>query len=423
MNKNKKTLPFFHRNYGGFTSSQKAFFEEILNPLENKKILDPMAGQGFYLSEYCFFNNSIELGDLNPAPILLASLRNPEFIKNKDIIFDVLQNELLKISIVDQREEWEHRYVDNWLADPIIDDLQKYMHHFNMSAHKNSLANREFWDFDVITKFTFLLPILAARYFVNFHSSDNKTWLKPGGLLHYTSLKMPLFNALKDWKLYANEKYEMYHDNFVKGDIGKYHCSIIDTEQEFQDLVPTMDAIITSPPYANRLDYTRLWRPELLIASYLFNLDINYIKSQQVGSTVVKTFDHENFDYESLPPIIRDSLEKILKENNEHKDSLYYYKFFSRYALSLQKSLINMSKCVRKGGIIIIFIRDTVRKDILFPTSQLISETLLQQKYRILKEPEQKIIRSHIGLLRKNNTKPGLQGLAQREWWLSYQKD
>src|SRR5262245_35957907 len=75
--------PFYSRAYGGFTTAQEQYYLDVLGDVAGKSILDPMSGQGFSLSKISRKGAAVWLGDLNPAPLLLASLRDPRLIHQR----------------------------------------------------------------------------------------------------------------------------------------------------------------------------------------------------------------------------------------------------------------------------------------------------------------------------------------------------
>jgi hypothetical protein len=120
-----------------------------------------------------------------------------------------------------------------------------------------------------------------------------------------------------------------------------------------------------------------------------------------------------------LPAMAQDILEQIRRDPSEYSD-VYYFPFFRNYAIALQDSLQSILQKLRPGGRLIVFVRDTARKDILFPTGNFVREVLTSGALREIRA-EKSIIRGHIGYLRKGSAR-GLHGLAQLEWWLAFEK-
>jgi hypothetical protein len=183
-----------------------------------------------------------------------------------------------------------------------------------------------------------------------------------------------------------------------------------------------VDAIVVSPPYANRLDYSSMWAPESEILAALFDKPTAYLKDEQLGSTVVTRRRPSEELVQTLPKGTQLELKTIRSDESKASDS-YYYPFFANYALGLQQAIKGWAPSIRLGGRMIIFVRNTVRKDQLFRADELIRETLIESGFAEVRTSQtNQVIRSHIGLLRHRRTKTGVHGLAQLESWLSFER-
>ncbi len=415
--------PFFHRNYGGFTAQQKEFYEEVISPAAGVDILDPMGGQGYYLAELSRKKAFVRIGDINPAPLFLASLRDPEMIIHREALRDSAVAFLNKyFSKEDPRSDLMYTYEDEWMSPPIRRGIQHFASILNTKSFEKITENLAFWESDIFTKFIICLPVLAARDIITFHYSDNKTWLMPGGLIRETGIYCPLKRALEKWYAYADDIACQIQKSDGVLSWGSLKAIPMNVEKGRFGNSPRPTVIITSPPYANRMDYTRMWHPELSVISELFDIQVDFIKSNQVGSTTVRGKEFEKEDYCKLPKTIQNALEDIRKDSDSKASERYYFPFFYNYAVAIQKSLDNMAKILNDNGTIVIFFRDTVRKDILFPVNTLVRTVLEDNhKFTLLKSTKE-IIRNHVGLLRYRSSKPSLYGLAQREWWLAFKK-
>ncbi len=78
----------------------------------------------------------------------------------------------------------------------------------------------------------------------------------------------------------------------------------------------------------------------------------------------------ENKTAEPLCEIAERTLQKIKTDKSAYSDN-YYYPFFRSYAEDLTTCLKSTAGRLRDNGVMVIFVRDTVRKDILFPTDRL----------------------------------------------------
>ena len=73
------TSPFYSRNYGGLSPVQVDFLEPYVKN-RRARILDPMSGQAHFLSQLTWAGGHVYIGDINPGPLLLATLRDPRVI-------------------------------------------------------------------------------------------------------------------------------------------------------------------------------------------------------------------------------------------------------------------------------------------------------------------------------------------------------
>lgn len=277
--------PFFRRNYGGFTKKQKRFYESILPSTSGLHILDPMGGQGYFLSELSRKKQEVWLGDMNPAPLLLASFRDLDLVRERDSLRAYVGDKLRYFKSTPRAPR--PRYIDDWIAPSIRDELHEYYELFGLGEFGSLLGEGSIRYADPQTRFAACLPVLSARALICFHETDNATWFKRGGLLRGTSIYEALMHTLDRWFNYASC---VAQEVAICSDLawGSFNVSYMDVEHGVFGESPSPDVIITSPPYANRLDYTRMWAPELEVASVLFNIDIRSIKTRQIGSTVVR---------------------------------------------------------------------------------------------------------------------------------------
>lgn len=412
MAKNIGVSPFFSRAYGGYTKKQIAFYEAAIpNPL-GKRILDPMSGQAFALSSLAMKGADLTLIDVNPAPLLLAGLRDPEVIQDKCELLAWFRNVVEKV-MKKRRKKPASLRVDDWLSHEIKLDINEFARQAEIGLFPQVLTD-EFWNSkDHSTRFAVGMLVLAARRFVCYSSSDNLTWFKPGGMLRQVRLGPSLRRAADDWEEWANAL-ELTHPGRI----------VIHSQSIESNGVPgrkKFDFIVTSPPYANRLDYTRLWAPETAVICQLCSLSVDRIRRTAVGTNCVHDTEHYESSVRKLPKSVRTALHEIADDPTKYSRS-YYYPFFRNYAISLADSLRNAASYLRKNGQMIVFIRDTVRKNVLFPSGDLVKSVLTSKRVGLkLDDSVKTVIKQHIGNIRPVTT-PSVYGMAQLEWWMRFRK-
>jgi hypothetical protein len=177
---------------------------------------------------------------------------------------------------------------------------------------------------------------------------------------------------------------------------------------------------ITSPPYANRLDYTRMWGPESEVAAAMWDANVSDIQLRQIGSNVVRGTAANDQDKNHFPKEVADALAAI-KDDNDYASESYYYPFFRNYAMALMEAFRKLPLRVKSNGTIVVFVRDTVRKDALFPTGQLVERVLHEAGFRTVGK-DRRIVKRHVGL-RRSGAARGLYGVGQQEWWLAFRQN
>lgn len=408
----RERSPFFSRTYGGFTPAQKEFVKSLVPCPAKVCILDPMSGQADFLARYAWKGSRVLLGDLNAAVLCLARLRQPSLIKNGLKLADDLEFDLkrLRQSPVSRKPLFFH---PDWLADQMRADLKEYADLFNLRSLGNPFAGSAFWACGEKSALAIGIALIAARDITSYRSSDNVTWLKQGGLQRVTSLAEPFARSLVAWRRYAADAAEMITGS---GTLETRRDDISVTTSYRQG---TADLVITSPPYANRLDYARLWAPEVEVLCALLGIQSPGESSSFIGSNVIRNRVEGGISSD-LPESVQEALAAIREDRISKASESYYFPFFRNYAVDIMAAMRNTASLLRVGGRMVVFVRDTVRKDIVFPTAALIAETLekVGLKYGRV---QGHVVRKHIGLRRKREG-AGLLGLAQQEWWMIYEK-
>ena len=406
--------PFYSRAYGGYTADQQRFYLKHVGRIEGKLVLDPMAGQGFLLADLAYQGGNVWLGDINPALCLLASLRAPEMIRSRKSLALWIDRHLDKVRFTSERKAYLE-YVDEWVPKNIQLQLREYREFFGLDSSPFK-SSRAFWRLSARKRFAAALPVLAARDLACFRSSDNHTWIKPGGLQRENQIVDPIKRTLAAWLQFAER-----HANgpIASDNWGELFAQKMDATTGHFGSAPRVDAIITSPPYANRLDYTRMWGPEFQIAAAIWSESTHEVKLNQIGSNVIRGTAVDDNILECLPRAILNAL-KAIKNDDDYASESYYFPFFRNYAASLMRAIRQISPRLKSDGLMVVFVRDTVRKDIMFPTGLLVEKVMHEAGYRTVGK-ERQIVKQHVGLRRKG-AGSGLYGVGQLEWWLAFRR-
>lgn len=413
----QRQSPFYSRVYGSYSRAQEVFYRSYIGTVRGCKVLDPMGGQGYALSTLAWEGADVHIGDLSPAPLLLGFLRSPNVMRHARRLASTTRRKLVKLG---KRRSIVKRFCDDWIPDSIKEDLYRYMDIFALERYGNPFETASrFWDAPLEARFAACLPIIAAREYVCFRTSDNCTWNKKGGLQRVHSIREPLLNALDLWEREAARTVAHYQN----GAVGNLRIETIDVTSDQTRRLGAYDMIITSPPYANRMDYSQFWAPELETLCAMYEYQSHALKTEQIGSTVVHGKLASISELKRLPVAIKRALDNIRTAPEPYSEN-YYYPFFAEYAVSLSRAIRNVCHHLRIGGKLIVFVRDTHRKDVLFETGLLVRcvvESVPGMRNLTRTHPP-RVVRSHVGLLGRNTTRPSLHGLAQREWWLAFER-
>src|SRR5262249_14463975 len=152
-------------------------------------------------AEFAFHGARLWLGDINPAPLLLACLRSPQLIRHRSEIEAYVAD---LIRSVTKKERPRTEFTRAWLPDDVRDQLGEYFR--RVEAIFDAFRFGEpLTDIDPVKLGALAIPVLAARGIVCYRSSDNAAWLKPGGL-YQGDLAGALRRALQSWRTYAEAR-------------------------------------------------------------------------------------------------------------------------------------------------------------------------------------------------------------------------
>src|SRR6185369_16120930 len=124
--------PFFARAYGGFTREQESFYLRHLGSVHGRRILDPMAGQGYTLSTLSWTNAEVWLGDINPAPLHLAMLRDPRMVLDSERLISWFKSWFAEFK-PRRRASRQTEYCDDWISPAIQEGLSRFVGKLGLS--------------------------------------------------------------------------------------------------------------------------------------------------------------------------------------------------------------------------------------------------------------------------------------------------
>ena len=133
------------------------------------------------------------------------------------------------------------------------------------------------------------------------------------------------------------------------------------------------DAVLTSPPYATRLDYVTSTLPELAVLGanrkYLRDL-----RRKTTGSPVLRHASATGNDL-LVSNYAKHTLDYIASHSSKGSRS-YYLPWMSQYLRDLQDSLFEIDRIVNRKGVICLVIQDSYFKTFHIDLQGIVSETL-----------------------------------------------
>jgi hypothetical protein len=404
MNSANIKSSFFRRVYGSYTTGQATRILSLYPaPPPVLRLLDPFCGLGSLLPTLVARGHSVDAIDVNPVAVAFVDLRRPEYLR-------VAQQAVAVLAVVLKHlpstiSSSSARFEQGWLTDDVADWLGRYSQLVKRHTPAGGLRD----DHEAVVRALTRLPLLAARDLTTYSSSDNASWLKAGGLQRTIEVRESLSVAAHAWIAYLKDAYPQDRIGTLTVSVGDARS--LTAESEY-------DGVVFSPPYANRLDYVRMLAPEIAVLEALVGDVTRVSPGQLLGTTVVRNFAPDPIALRKLPVSARGALNEI-RHAKAKASSSYYYPFFANYAIGLDSSIRCVARALRPGGRGLIFVRDTPRKDVLFPTGNIIASILRSSGCTV--QASSRVVTHHIGMRRKR-THVSLQGLAQREWSIAFQR-
>lgn len=193
---------------------------------------------------------------------------------------------------------------------------------------------------------------------------------KSGGFLRITKRKVSGKDVLSKYlsriEAMINDV-EKFNSN-LKFPSTKAYAEISDSRQ--LSTQRKYDAIITSPPYPNRHDYTRIYGLEMIFNFIRSNDELKQIRYDTLRSHVEakKKFNAENYKQ----PIAIDRIITRVKEAGLNNSKVP--EMISGYFEDMFLSLAQMQKCLKKGGRLALVISNVRFGGINIPVDQLLAQ-------------------------------------------------
>lgn len=397
--------PYYSRMYGGYTKKQTEHIRALISSSEGLEILDPMAGQAYALTELTA-SHRLTLHDINPAALFFARLHglDPENeAKNIKKAIKILTSFKDK----EPSSNWPI-FANGWISDYTKERLGELFSFLSPSPLDNPFKNGPFWQVTSCSTFLIAALLLSAREITCYRRSKNAAWLRAGGAQPNNNVFTAMLSALELWKNRSIEK-----TITRKFDITCKPINLLD----FDNNDSLYDFIITSPPYANRLDYSNLWGPELALLGFAYGEEIDNLRLTQIGSPAVSGRGRIEIPGELISPSVLSTLHAI-RDDGAYWSEGYYYPYFKNYIEEMAFGFNGLVHKLKPSGKMAIYFRDTIRKDKLLNIKELILYACSQTACIKSVHADRELVTNHIGAVRSKRSAKMEHGTAQREWCL-----
>lgn len=353
-----------HRWFNYKEGFSPKFVEDCINMMkknENDVIYDPFGGVGTTVLVASHLGHKAFYTDVNPLAIFVAKVKNHKY---KEDELETINMELIKFSSL---------YDFQNVTDVPNDTVKKY---FSQETLLSILKNKSYIQTiqDDVTKNIFFLALLSLLEVISTHKKDGNG----------VKRKSKIVNSLTftDFRDMLIERIRMYVE-----DIKAYKIIIepsILTQSCIKDysLQSKVDIVITSPPYANCFDYSKVYLTELWFGDFFKSKDDQKeFRENSVTSHVHYKWSVRNESFE--PPIIKDVIIPLLKDKKLWSKNIPC--MLKGYFSDMGKFLLNLSQNLNNDASVGIVVGNSVYAGVVVCTDLILSAMAEIMGYKVEK--------------------------------------
>jgi hypothetical protein len=330
---------------------------------DSDTILDPMSGYGSGMS---FFGKkgygTINI-ELNPPSYYWQVLINPEHTHTILKIINQLEGKKHLLPSIDE----QFSLTDGLFSETALNHI-KALYGFIVEQSGG----------DEKLSISLLLPFVSR--FANYvKSPTNITHFKQGGFCNYNGWELDFYLYLKILRDRLFEDYDKYkqtkHVN-VLSDVMKANTK---TKYPF---------FVTSPPYPNYRDYSKLFKIENYILDCIIQKDRTDF-NMMIGSNNVSGKSFGIIHSEKANKFLEKLLEKAEKLKSKNKKSCsdiktYYHPYFAQYFYNIQEAYHKLDIMLQDNAVGYIVVNDNITRDIIVPVGAAICDIFQNMGYKTI---------------------------------------
>ncbi|WP_031293216.1 DNA methyltransferase [Leptolyngbya sp. Heron Island J] len=352
-NESITTKPHWYDYYAGYSHVFTRRIIESSNLHSTSVILDPWNGSGTTTLMASIAGYSSIGIDLNPVMKIIAKAKQatPNDIEGLDIRDLFLSP---RISVQDTISD----PLGIWFSRTTINSIRRIETAILANTKKKS-TNQAVNSLNTKKCLLYTALFKTLRYYLKPFIPSNPTWIKKPKT---DSDKLEI--RPKDIKeTYLKILDEIYNGLKTKSKKWPYKPSqfIIGSSLDIPSKNSSIDFVLTSPPYCTRIDYGVATLPELALLSTGGISEIQLIRRSLMGTTTVP----------KKPQCITNAIgEKCLsflhmvKAHPSKASKSYYYKNFTQYFISLDKSIQEINRVLKYMGKFVCVVQGSFYKDV-----------------------------------------------------------
>lgn len=310
---------------------------------QGEYILDPMSGYGGGMRFFGKNGYKTVNVELNPPAYYWQVLNNPI---NTVTICDFIEKLLTKRDKLPDIKQ-ELSISDNFFTQEaviFIEALYKYLLVLNNENAELTIS--------------VLLPFVSR--FANYQrSSTNITHFKEGGLCSYTNWQSDFIAYLEELSRRLLENFTLYREI-------EHHNILSDIMNV--ELTNKFAYFVTSPPYPNYRDYSKLFRIEnWVLDNIIYKKATNF--ERMIGSNNVSGKSYGEIYSLSANKFLFELLEKSKKLQKKSKRDIevYYHPYFCQYFYNIQEAYKKLDSMLSSKVMGYIVVNDNITRDISIP--------------------------------------------------------
>ena len=359
--------------YAGFT---ERFAEAVIDQYFDRaaSVIDPWSGSGT-TTVTCLRRGMQSRGiDINPAVTVVARARL-NAISMKARLLELGARIVERASLNgDARATGE--LLDEWMTPAgvlLVRGVRKAIHEVVHEPEPAGATDGNLGVDQLSAEACFLYCGLfgAVRRVLGRYGTTNPMWLKPAGADFplITPSADSLLTSFAEQLGYLAERLSLRSDQVPMAD------SVFDTGHADRTGAEgsSYDAVLTSPPYATRVDYIKGMLPELAV----LGADQVLVRELRRRSTGRPTVDGDRARVEDVRSALGRTLLDAIASHKSKGSSSYYFPWMTNYLISLQSGLEEIDRIVKEGGVIAVVVQDSYYKELHVDLQGIVTEVLL----------------------------------------------